>query len=258
MEEQDHKIALFIDFENIALGVRDAGSAAFDINLVLGRLMEKGKIVAKRAYADWERYATYKKAFHQAAIELIDVPLREYSGKNSADIRMVVDALDMCYSKGDHITTFAVVSGDSDLSPLASKLRENGKLVIGLGVKNSTSKLLVYNCDEFVFYEDLIRLDQEAPSLKGLPKKKQDVFRLLIEAIQALWRENKEVLWGSMVKQTIQRKRPEFNEGYFGYSTFSAMLEDAEKHHLVKLQKDARSGTYIVLGFDANKGAGPL
>jgi len=249
---EDHKIALFIDFENIALGVRDTSYKTFDVQLVLARLLEKGKVVARRAYADWDRYGSYKRGFHEAGIELIDIPLKVYSGKNSADIRMVVDALDLCYAK-EHVTTFALVSGDSDFSPLVSKLRENDKYVIGLGVKNSTSELLVSNCDEFIFYEDLIRAVQEAPPLAGLPKKQRECFALLSDSIKALMRDGKEVLWGSMIKQTMQRKRPEFNEEYFGYSTFSALLEDAEKHHVVKLRRDQRSGTYVVTGFDSGE-----
>lgn len=176
MPIEEHKIALFIDFENIALGLRESGYKQFDINLVLARLLEKGKVVVRRAYADWERYGQYKRAFHEAAIELIDVPLKAYSGKNSADIRMVVDALDLCYAK-EFVTTFALCSGDSDFSPLVSKLRENDKYVIGIGVKNSTSELLISNCDEFIFYEDLIRsLAETTPSLAGLPEKKAGVL----------------------------------------------------------------------------------
>jgi uncharacterized protein (TIGR00288 family) len=247
---EDHKIALFIDFENIALGVRDTNYKTFDVQLVLARLLEKGKVVVRKAYADWDRYGSYKRGFHESGIELIDIPLKAYSGKNSADIRMVVDALDLCYAK-EHVTTFALVSGDSDFSPLVSKLRENDKYVIGLGVKNSTSDLLVANCDEFVFYEDLIRAVEEAPPLTGLPKKQRECFALLADSIKALMRDGKEVLWGSMIKQTMQRKKPEFNEEYFGYSTFSALLEDAEKHHVIKLRRDQRSGTYVVTGFDA-------
>ena len=255
MPLEDHKIALFIDFENIALGVKDTSYKTFDVQLVLARLLEKGKVVARRAYADWDRYGSYKRGFHEAGIELIDIPLKAYSGKNSADIRMVVDALDLCYAK-EHVTTFALVSGDSDFSPLVSKLRENDKYVIGLGVKNSTSELLVSGCDEFIFYEDLIRAVQEAPPLAGLPKKQRECFALLADSIKALMRDGKEVLWGSMIKQTMQRKRPEFNEEYFGYSTFSALLEDAEKHHVVRLRRDQRSGTYVVTGFDTGSSEG--
>ena len=250
MPLEEHKIALFIDFENIALGVRDTSYKTFDIQLVLARLLEKGKIVARRAYADFERYASYKRPFHEAGIELIDIPLKAYSGKNSADIRMVVDALDLCYAK-EHVTTFALVSGDSDFSSLVSKLRENDKYVIGLGVKNSTSELLVASCDEFIFYEDLIRSVQEAPPLAGLPKKQKECFALLADSIKALMRDGKDVLWGSMIKQAMQRKKPEFNEEYYGYSAFSALLEDAEKHHVVRLRRDQRSGTYVVTGFDS-------
>ncbi len=254
MPIEEHKIALFIDFENIALGLRESGYKQFDINLVLARLLEKGKVVVRRAYADWERYGQYKRAFHEAAIELIDVPLKAYSGKNSADIRMVVDALDLCYAK-EFVTTFALCSGDSDFSPLVSKLRENDKYVIGIGVKNSTSELLISNCDEFIFYEDLIRsLAETTPSLAGLPEKKQECFGLLVDAIKALMRDGKEVLWGSMIKQTMQRKKPEFNEEYYGYPTFTALLKDAETHHIVKLRKDERSGTYVVTGFDTGSG----
>jgi len=249
---EDHKIALFIDFENIALGVKDTSYKTFDVQLVLARLLEKGKVVARRAYADWDRYGSYKRGFHEAGIELIDIPLKVYSGKNSADIRMVVDALDLCYAK-EHVTTFALVSGDSDFSPLVSKLRENDKYVIGLGVKNSTSELLISNGDEFIFYEDLIRAVQEAPPRVGLPKKQRECFALLADSIKALMRDGKDVLWGSMIKQAMQRKRPEFNEEYFGYSTFSALLEDAEKHHVVKLRRDQRSGTYVVTGFDSGE-----
>jgi uncharacterized LabA/DUF88 family protein len=250
---EEHKIALFIDFENIALGVRDTNYKTFEIQLVLARLLEKGKVVARRAYADWERYGAYKRPFHEAGIELIDIPLKAYSGKNSADIRMVVDALDLCYAK-EHVTTFALVSGDSDFSSLVSKLRENDKYVIGLGVKNSTSELLVASCDEFVFYEDLIRSVQEAPPLTGLPKKQRECFALLSDSIKALMRDGKDVLWGSMIKQAMKRKKPEFNEEYYGYSTFSDLLEDAEKHQIIKLRRDQRSGTYVVVGFDAGSG----
>ena len=244
---EERKLALFIDFENIARGIKDAQYKGFEIKLVLERLVEKGKIMVKRAYADWNRYTEYKRPFHEAAIELIDIPQSRYSGKNSADIRMVVDAMDLCYAK-EHIDTFAVVSGDSDFSPLVSKLRENDKYVIGLGVKNSSSELLVANCDEFIFYEDLTREAKKGTLLKGLPEKKAEVFTQLIDAVQALQRENKEVLWGSMVKQTMIRKNPAFSESYYGYSTFSKLLEDAVKHKVVTLKRDDRSGTYIITG----------
>ena len=241
----DQRLSLFIDFENIALGVRDAQYKKFDIHLVLQRLIEKGRIVFKKAYADWTRYSEYKREFHEAAIELIDIPQRNYSAKNSADIRMVVDAMDLVASKG-HITTFVICSGDSDFSPLVSKLKENDKNVIGVGVKNSTSNLLISNCDEFIFYEDLVRETRTLPSIDNLPKKKQEVFRLLLDSIQALRRENYDVIWGSMVKQTMQRKQPYFNESYYGYKSFSELLEDAERHGILSMKKDAKSGGYVV------------
>jgi uncharacterized LabA/DUF88 family protein len=241
----DQRLSLFIDFENIALGVRDAQYKKFDIHLVLQRLIEKGRIVYKKAYADWTRYSEYKREFHEAAIELIDIPQRNYAAKNSADIRMVVDAMDLANSKG-HITTFVICSGDSDFSPLVSKLKENDKSVIGVGVKNSTSNLLIANCDEFIFYEDLVRETRALPSIDNLPKKKQEVFRLIADSIQALRRENYDVIWGSMVKQTMQRKQPYFNESYYGYKSFSELLEDAERHGLLSMKKDAKSGGYAI------------
>lgn len=246
--EEERKIALFCDLENVALGVRDSESKKFDINLVLERLVEKGKIIVKRAYADWERYSEFKIPFHEAAIELIDIPQRRYTGKNSADIKMVVDAMDLSYSK-EHLDTFVLLSGDSDFSPLVSKLKENNKYVIGIGVKNSSSNLLIDNCDEFIFYEDVWRDQQKGPEITGLTKKKAEVFTMLTESILALQRENKDVLWGSMIKQTMKRKKPSFNEGYYGYSTFSELLQDAERNGLVKLRKDERSGSWVVVGF---------
>jgi len=244
----ERKQALFIDFENIALGLRDSKHKSFDVNLVLKRLVEKGKIMVKRAYADWERYLEYKRPFHEAAIELIDIPQKKYSGKNSADIRLVVDAMDLAHGK-EHLDTFVIVSGDSDFSPLASKLRENDKYVIGMGVKNSSSELLVDNCDEFIYYEDLLRATKKAVPIQNLPEKRTEVFAMVTDAIRALQRENKEILWGSMIKQTMKRKRPDFDEGYYGYSTFSKLLEDAAKQGILELKKDQRSGTYIITGF---------
>jgi uncharacterized protein (TIGR00288 family) len=255
VSDDERKIALFCDLENIALGVRDSDIKKFDIHLVLERLLEKGKIIVKKAYADWERYADYKRAFHEAAIEMIDIPQRYYSGKNSADIKMVVDAMDLSYSK-EHLDTFAILSGDSDFSPLVSKLKENNKYVIGIGVKNSSSNLLIDNCDEFIFYEDVWRDRQQAPKMPKVPaanKKTAEAFALMVDAIQALVRENKDVLWGSMIKQTMQRKKPAFSEGYYGYGSFSELLEDAERQGLVKLKKDPRSGTYVVTGFASPK-----
>jgi uncharacterized protein (TIGR00288 family) len=250
---EERKIALFCDFENIALGVRDSAIKQFDIHLVLERLLEKGKIIVKRAYADWERYSDHKRALHEAAIELIDIPQKSYSGKNSADIKMVVDAMDLCYAK-EHLDTFVIMSGDSDFSPLVSKLKENNKSVIGVGVKNSSSALLIDNCDEFIFYEDVWRDRQgPTPQVAGLSKKQTEAFSLMVDAILALKRENKDVLWGSMIKQTMQRKKPSFNEGYFGYSTFSELLEDAQKNQVIKLKRDQRAGTYVVTGFARRK-----
>ncbi|HEY6148019.1 MAG TPA: NYN domain-containing protein, partial [Thermoanaerobaculia bacterium] len=236
----EQRLSIFIDFENIALGARDAKYKKFDIHLVLQRLIEKGRIVYKKAYADWTRYSEYKREFHEAAIELIDIPQRNYTGKNSADIRMVVDAMDLANSK-THITTFVICSGDSDFSPLVSKLKENDKNVIGVGVKNSTSELLITNCDEFIFYEDLVRETRELPSIENLPEKKRELFRLMLDSIQALQRENYDVIWGSMIKQTMQRKQPYFNETYYGYKSFSELLEDAARLKLVSMKKDAKS-----------------
>ena len=244
----DRRIGLFIDFENLAIGVKEAKYKKFEIELLLERLLEKGKIVLKRAYCDWDRYGDYKREFHEAAVEMIEIPGRGYSGKNSADIRMAVDAMDICWSK-DHIDLFVIASGDSDFSPLVSKLKENNKYVIGHGVKNSSSDLLIDNCDEFIFYEDLVRGVQHAPQVMGKDKKQAECFKLLIDSIKALMRENKEVLWGSMVKQTMQRKKPTFNEEYYGYNTFSNLLEDAQANNIIKIKRDVKSGTYIITGF---------
>jgi uncharacterized LabA/DUF88 family protein len=245
--QDEQRLALFIDFENIAIGVRDAHYRKFDVNLVLERLLDKGKLLSKKAYADWSRYSDYKRAFHEAAIELIEVPQKSVGGKNSADIRLVVDAMDMSFQK-EHINCFVVCSGDSDFSPLVSKLKENNKYVIGLGVKNSTSELLIENCDEFIFYEDLVRVQQRPmPAITGsLTEKLQDCFGLVVDAVVALQRENKELLWGSMVKETMKRKRPSFNESYYGFRTFSHLLEDAQRRGIVMLRRDQKSGSYVI------------
>jgi uncharacterized LabA/DUF88 family protein len=244
--QDEQRLALFIDFENIAIGVRDAHYRKFDVNLVLERLLDKGKLLVKKAYADWSRYGDYKRAFHEAAIELIEVPQKSLGGKNSADIRLVVDAMDMSFQK-EHINCFVVASGDSDFSPLVSKLKENNKYVIGIGVKNSTSDLLLENCDEFIFYEDLVRgQHRPLPQMANVNEKLQECFSLLIDSILALQRENKEVLWGSMVKETMKRKKPSFNETYYGFRTFSNLLEDAQRRGLVTLQRDQRSGSYVI------------
>jgi uncharacterized LabA/DUF88 family protein len=244
--QDEQRLALFIDFENIAIGVRDAHYRKFDVNLVLERLLDKGKLLVKKAYADWSRYADYKRSFHEAAIELIEVPQKSVGGKNSADIRLVVDAMDMSFQK-EHINCFVVASGDSDFSPLVSKLKENNKYVIGLGVKNSTSDLLIENCDEFIFYEDLVRGQQRPmPQIANVPEKVQECFALLVESVLALQRENKEILWGSMVKETMKRKKPSFNETYYGFRSFSHLLEDAQRRGIVTLRRDQRSGSYII------------
>ena len=250
MPDSDSSLAVFIDFENLALGFQNRRDR-FDIVRVLERLVEKGKVVVKKAYADWSRFGPYTQALHEAAIELIEIPKRIQTGKNSADIRLVVDAIDMAYSK-DHITTFVIVSGDSDFSPLVSKLKENGKHVIGLGMQDSTSELLRDNCDEFIYYEDLGKSPTLSPVLPaGLSDNKRKAFALLMESLLALRRENKESLGASMVKDTMKRKKPSFNETYHGYRTFSELLLDAQKEGLLELEIDDRSRTYVVTRFGA-------
>ncbi len=252
-EKSEMSLAVFCDFENLALGFKDRKDMAFDIQKVLERLVEKGKIVVKKAYSDWSRYSTYKQSFHAAGVELIEIPRRGMTGKNSADIRMVVDALELSYTK-EHIDTFVIVSGDSDFSPLVSKLKENGKHVIGLAMRESTSDLLITNCDEFIFYEDLERPSQHPPAMgDNLSQKKQEAFRLLLDSVEALNRENKPILYASMVKDTMKRKKPSFNESYYGYRTFTDLLEDAEANALVELNMDSRSGTYVIAGFGKKK-----
>ena len=258
----DQNLALFCDFENIALGVRDEKNTVFDINWVLERLLVKGSIVVKKAYCDWGRYKEFKATMHEAAFELIDIPHVRQSGKNSADIRMVVDALDLCYTKS-HVSTFVIISGDSDFSPLVSKLRENAKTVIGVGVKNSTSDLLVKNCDDFIFYDDIVRQQTrkktppkaaKGPSKKrktarAKPKdKKQDGIDQALEVAAALDAErgDQDKLWGSMVKQALKRVNPSFNEGYFGFESFSKLLEEAQARGQLDLELDERSGGYII------------
>jgi uncharacterized protein (TIGR00288 family) len=268
-------LALFCDFENIALGVRDARYAQFDINRVLERLLLKGSIVVKKAYCDWERYREFKSGMHQAGFELIEIPHVSQSGKNSADIRMVVDALDLCYTK-PHVESFVIISGDSDFSPLVSKLRENNKGVIGVGVKNSTSDLLIANCDEFIFYDDLVREQKARRAVRkkavaaeplapagaagdGEDKKKdkekdkeeakqQEAFDLVLATIDALIAERgeDEKVWGSMVKQALKRRRPGFNESYYGFRSFNKLLEEAAARRLLALERDEKSGGYII------------
>jgi uncharacterized protein (TIGR00288 family) len=248
-------LAVFCDFENVALGVREARYAQFDMEKVLERLLAKGSIVVKKAYCDWERYKEFKAAMHAAAFELIEIPHVRQSGKNSADIRMVVDALDLCYTKA-HVDTFVIVSGDSDFSPLVSKLRENAKTVIGVGVKNSSSDLLISNCDEFIYYDDLVRQDEQKRRAAKKRKeaapagedKKQEAFDQILGTLEALLSERgpEERIWGSMVKQALKRRNPGFNESYYGYRAFSDLLEDAEKKGLIKLEEDEKSGGYVV------------
>ena len=239
-------IAVFFDLENVAIGVREAEYPPFQVEWVLGRLIEKGNVVVKRAYANWEHWASYKRAFHQSAVEMIDMPASKLAGKNSADIKMVVDAMELSFTK-PHIDAFALVSGDSDFSPLVSKLRENGKHTIGVGVKHSTSHLLIDNCDEFLLYDDLLHSPPKDVHgrLKGIPDRQADAFRQLLLASEALLREDKE-LHSSLVKETMKRKQPQFNEEYHGYSSFSRLLEDAQRKGLVHLRRDARSGTYVI------------
>jgi uncharacterized protein (TIGR00288 family) len=248
----ESSIAVFIDFENFALGF-ERSRRRFEIQKVLERLLEKGKILVKRAYADWTRYRDYKQALHEAAIELIEVPKRSAAGKNSADIRMCVDAMDLSHSKS-HIDTFVLLTGDSDFSPLVSKLKENGKRVIGLGMKDSTSGLLVENCDEFIYYEDLERSATTAPEImEDVPKLKKEAFQMIVDTILALKRENRETLYSSMIKDTLKRKKPQFDENYHGYRTWQDLLEDMERHSIITLTTDPRSGTYVVSGFAKKK-----
>ena len=262
-ESDNQNLALFCDFENIALGVRDAKYAKFDIKPVLERLLVKGSIVVKKAYCDWDRYKTFRAQMHEAAFELIEIPHVRQSGKNSADIRMVVDALDLCYTKS-HVDTFVIISGDSDFSPLVSKLRENAKTVIGVGVKSSTSDLLISNCDEFIFYDDLVRQEEIArkahrrspvrkKTAPGKAASKMDdpleaVISLVIETADALQNERggKETLWGSMIKQALKRRRPEFTESAYGVRSFNKLLEEAQARGRLDLELDERSGGYII------------
>jgi uncharacterized protein (TIGR00288 family) len=276
-------MAVFCDFENVALGVREAKYDQFDISKVLERLLLKGSIVVKKAYCDWERYKEFKAPMHQASFELIEIPHVRQSGKNSADIRMVVDALDLCYTKA-HVDTFAIVSGDSDFSPLVSKLRENNKTVIGIGVKKSTSDLLIACCDEFIYYDDLVREQKPRPSSRGKSatknspspseedkrapsprgegrgegaarkedKKQQEAIDLVLETVEALVDERggDETIWGSMVKQALKRRKPGFNEAYYGFRSFNQLLEEARSRGLLDLERDEKSGGYAVRAAD--------
>jgi uncharacterized protein (TIGR00288 family) len=264
-QAETRNMALFCDFENIALGVRDANYAQFDIGKVLERLLLKGNIVVKKAYCDWDRYKEFKPAMHEASFELIEVPHVRQSGKNSADIRMVVDALDLCYTK-EHLDTFVLLSGDSDFSPLVSKLRENNKIVIGVGVKNSTSDLLIANCDEFIYYDDLVRRQPArkrepgpeaahrlarspaAKAAKPVKDKKQEAFDLIAETYEALVEERGEgeKIWGSMIKQTLKRRKPGFSESYYGFRSFGQLLEEAAARGILEIEPEEKSGGYII------------
>jgi uncharacterized protein (TIGR00288 family) len=294
-------MALFCDFENIALGVEEAHYPKFDITKVMERLLLKGSIVVKKAYCDWNRYKEFKATMHEASFELIEIPHIRQSGKNSADIRMVVDALDLCYTKA-HVDTFVIISGDSDFSPLVSKLRENDKIVIGVGVKKSTSDLLIANCDEFIYYDDLVRpqpprsrsrgrgtgrraaparaakavkaagaadaagatdaagaagatdaaepADAAAPAQPAPPAedKKREAWNLIVETYEALVEERGEgeKIWGSMIKQTMKRRKPGFSESYYGFRSFGQLLEEAEAQGILELERDEKSGGFIV------------
>jgi uncharacterized protein (TIGR00288 family) len=283
MSNGTRNLALFCDFENIALGVRDARYARFDIGEVLERLLVKGNIVVKKAYCDWERYKDFKRDMHEASFELIEIPHRRQSGKNSADIRMVVDALDLCYTKA-HVDTFVIISGDSDFSPLVSKLRENNKQVIGIGVKESTSDLLIANCDEFIYYEDIVRkTERRKPRKKKASPKKdgesaqspangiaasngggsatakaeeraQQAFDLVLETVDDIYSErgDESQVWGSMVKQALKRRKPSFSESYHGFRSFGLLLEEMQKRKLLTLELDKKSGGYIITGYDGD------
>jgi uncharacterized protein (TIGR00288 family) len=257
----DATMAVYLDLENIALGARDANYPSFDVGKVLERLLLKGDIVVKKAYCDFERYKDFKRGLHEAAFELIEIPHVRQSGKNSADIRMVVDALDLCYTKG-HVDTFVIISGDSDFSPLVSKLRENAKTVIGVGVKNSTSDLFLNNCDEFIYYDDLVRKERSRrrhsaagpasrattppPETKG--PDPSEALDLVVETLDAVTEERgeNEPIWGSMIKQAIKRRHPGFNERFYGFRSFNDLLADAEKRGLLTLRPDEKSGGYTV------------
>jgi uncharacterized protein (TIGR00288 family) len=260
-QNDTNNLALFCDFENVALGAREAGHGDFNLKKVLERLLLKGSIVVKKAYCDWDRYKDFKRVMHEAAFEMIEIPHLRMSGKNSADIRMVVDALDLCYTKA-HVDTFVIISGDSDFSPLVSKLRENNKTVIGVGVKKSSSDLLISNCDEFIFYDDLVREKAKKPQRQkpaaaksDAPKapasddgKKQEALDLVMETIEALISERgvEGKIWGSMVKQALKRRQPGFNESYYGFRTFGKLLDEAEARKLISLDHDEKSGQSII------------
>jgi uncharacterized protein (TIGR00288 family) len=259
---KEQAIAIFVDFENLALGVEEDKKGRFEIELVLKRLLERGRIVFKRAYCDWTRFKDFMYEFHRQGFEMVDIPSSKVSGKNSADIRMVVDAIDLCYSKS-HIDTFVLVTGDSDFSPLVSKLKENDKRVVGCGVRSSTSDLLANNCDEFIFYDDLIRVQkrtQQRSQQRRKPRKetaenvdatdttdkrKQEAFERLVATVTSL-ETDYDPVWGSLVKPTLKRVYPGFNETYYGYRNFAELLEDAAKEGVIELELDPQRGNYRV------------
>lgn len=256
MADQAHSLAVFIDYENLALGTgprtrngRQSKGVPPNMSMILERLLEKGKIAAKRAYSDWSRFPEAVTALHELGIELTEIPDRGVTGKNSADIRLCVDAMEVSYTK-EHIDTFAIISGDSDFTPLVSKLKENGKTVIGIGLKESTSDLLALNCDEFIYYEDL-GTSIGAPTIdaKKVTKKRQPAYKLLFQTIEALQRENIERMHSSLIKDTMRRKQPQFSESTYGYKSFTALLEEARDLGYITMTKDQRSGTWVVEGF---------
>jgi len=265
VHDSDATMAVFLDLENIALGALEAHFPAFDVRKVLERLLLKGQIVVKKAYCDFERYKTFKRGLHEAAFELIEIPHVRQSGKNSADIRMVVDALDLCYTKS-HVDTFVIISGDSDFSPLVSKLRENDKTVIGVGVKKSTSDLFINNCDEFIYYDDLVRVElakkrpsvaATAPTTKPARDKdhgpsRDEALDLLTKTLEALRAERGEdyTIRGSLVKQAIKRQNPGFNERAYGFRSFNDMLLEMQKRNMLKLEPDRKSGGYTVIAVE--------
>ena len=268
-QSETKSMAVFCDFENIALGVKEVNLDKFDIQKIIERLLLKGNIVVKKAYCDWSRYKEFKAPMHEASFELIEIPHVRQSGKNSADIRMVVDALDLCYTKA-HVDTFVIISGDSDFSPLVSKLRENDKIVIGAGVKNSSSDLLIANCDEFIYYDDLVRKQparsrtRKAPARKpakgktakaatngengATDEKRQEALDLVVETYEALveGRGEGNKVWGSMIKQTLKRRKPGFSESYYGFRSFSQLLEEAGTRGIFELESDEKSGGFII------------
>lgn len=271
-------MAVFCDFENVALGVRDAKYEKFDIKPVLERLLLKGSIVVKKAYCDWERYKEFKATMHEANFELIEIPHVRQSGKNSADIRLVVDALDLCYMKS-HVNTFVIISGDSDFSPLVSKLRENAKQVIGVGVKQSTSDLLVANCDEFIFYDDLVRESRRTAAKRGtretqpaakrspdeekrrkaeLEARRNQAIEMAVETFEALVSERGDSgkIWASVLKEAIKRRKPDFSESYYGFRAFGNLLEEAQARGLLEFGRDEKSGTYVYRSSGGNGSTG--